>query len=216
MSPTYRVSVAPPQSIETTVASLSPVLPIETSALPDLSVASDDDLADDFFRTPTPNPKPRPTGLVQVAGRVAGFSGQPLQTIASQPANDTSAASGCLVNRGSNDRMILICEGVDISQAHVFRAVVEGESAFRGLRAFDAPDAVISTYGFNSERFAAMSQGPKSARDLAFLRALRKSGKQIRVKGRPFDMYLMKGDNSLATVLVEQVAMSEPLNAVGQ
>jgi len=77
-------------------------------------------------------------------------------------------------------------------------------------------ETIISAYGFNTERFIAMSQGPRSARDLAFLRALRNSGKQVQVKGRTFDLYLMKGDLNLATVLVEQVAASDAPAAVNQ
>lgn len=116
---------------------------------------------------------------------------------------------GCFVNRGSNERMILVCNGTDVSPTEVFRAVVEGESAFRGQRDFDSPDRVIGTYGFNTTRFRALSQGPRDANDIAFLRKLRDAGTSIKVKGRPFDLYLMKGDHSLATVLVERITEPE-------
>ncbi len=212
-APQYRVRLEPETASESVVASLD----IETSTLPpllpELSVVTSDDLAGEKYYTPMPRRKPPQRASVRFAGAPSTITPA---TIATQPANDSAAASGCLVSRGSNERMILICEGIDVPQANVFRAVVEGESAFRELRPFDPPDNIVSTYGFNAERFHAMSQGPRSARDLAFLRALRKSGKSIRVKGRDFEMYLMKGDNNLATVLVEQVVLSQPLNAVGQ
>ena len=131
-----------------------------------------------------------------------------------QPAEATGAETAlspadCFVNRGSNERMILVCQGNDVSPSQVFRAVTEGESAFRGLRDFDTADRVIGTYGFNTTRFRAISQGPSDATDLAFLRALRRSRRSVQVKGRPFDMYLMKGDRSVATVLIEQAMAPE-------
>ena len=112
----------------------------------------------------------------------------------------------CLVGRGSNDRMILVCKGRDVSPAEVLRAVIEGESAFRGLRAFDPAERIVGEYGFNPRRYAAMSQGPQDATDIAFLRDLRAAGSSVRLKGRMFDLYLMKGDAALATVLVERSA----------
>jgi len=176
----------------------------------DFSIVTSDELAADSLFAPQPRQKPRRgrDGL-QVAGTVSGVTTKRLNSITTKPANDIRPPSVCLVNRGSNDRMILICEGVDVSKSDIFRSVVEGESAFRGLRLFDETPAVIDSYGFNPERFNAMSQGPRSARDLAFLRALRESRQQIRVKGRLFDLYLMKGDKRLATVLIEQVSEVE-------
>ena len=207
-APVFRVRVSPSEPVKTNVVSLDDTFaPVITAFPPDLSVVTSDELAADGSIAPVPRTKPRrEQQAIQVASTVAGVTTQRVKRTPSKAANDVQPASTCLVNRGSNDRMILICEGVDVSQAEVFRAVVEGESAFRGLRSFDQTPAVIASYGFNPERFNAMSQGPRSARDLAFLRALRNSGKQIRVKGRPFDLYLMKGDKRLATVLIEQVS----------
>lgn len=125
------------------------------------------------------------------------------------PPDAALSPGDCFVSRGSNERMILVCEGKNISQSQVFRAVTEGESAFRGLRPFDSTERVIGTYGFNASRFHAMSRGPRSERDVTFLRALRRSRRSVQIKGRPFDMYLMKGDRSLATVLVEQAMAPE-------
>lgn len=136
------------------------------------------------------------------------FQGPTLQAVKPSIAQATPI-SPCLVAKGSNARMILVCKGIEVPQSEVFRAVVEGESAFRGLRRFDEPDSIVAAYGFNSARFMAMTLGPRTARDLAFLRSLRKSGKTVRVKGHPFDLYLMKGDHSLATVLVQRVAATE-------
>jgi len=204
--PLYKVIVSPAENLDTELASLSPEISLADIAPPDLSLVTSDDLAAGSAYAPPPRKKPTrtPEGL-QVAGTASGVQTRSLKSIETRAANDSTAAS-CLVNKGSNDRMILVCEGVDVSKAQVFRAVVEGESAFRGLRAFDSTQDVLTIYGFNAERFNAMSQGPRSARDLAFLRALRKSGREIRVKGRPFDLYLMKGDNRLATVLIEQAS----------
>ncbi len=206
----YRVTIAPPVERETKISSLSPSIELVDTAPPDLSKVTSDDLAANSAVTPPPKkkPTPRPEGI-QVAGSLSGVKTRTPRTIQTPPANDRATASNCFVNKGSNDRMILICEGVDVSKTEVFRAVVEGESAFRGLRTFDSTQDVVAIYGFNAERFNAMSQGPRSARDLAFLRALRKSGKKIRVKGRSFDLYLMKGDIRLATVLIEQVSEVE-------
>ncbi len=216
-TPQYRVRLDPVETpAENVFASLNAEPPILTVPLPDLSVVSNEEQARDDFYPPLPRRKPPQRASVRVSGKTTNITPDTSQAIATQPANDSAAQVNCLVSLGSNDRMILICEGIDVSQAHVFRAVVEGESAMRGLRRFDATDQIVASYGFNAERFHAMSQGPRSARDLAFLRALRKSGKSVRVKGRDFEMYLMKGDNRLATVLVEQVTTIQPLNAVGQ
>ena len=216
-NPQYRVRLDPVETpAENVVASLLPEPGIVTEPLPDLSVVTRDDLSGAEAIMPLPRRKPPQRASVRFSGKTSNITPATAQGIATQPANDSAAQVSCLVSRGSNERMILICEGIDVPQAHVFRAVVEGESAFRGLRAFDPPEHIVSSFGFNTERFHAMSQGPRSARDLAFLRALRKSGKTIRVKGRDFDMYLMKGDNRLATVLVEQLATAQPLKAVGQ
>ena len=214
-SPQYLVRLDPAQPTDNVVASLNAEPAILTEPLPDLSVVRTSDPAEDRNWSPTPKRKPPQRASVRFANRNTDIPAAVPKAIATQPANDSGARVGCHVNRGSNDRMILICKGIDVSQAHVFRAVVEGESAFRGLRAFDESDDIVSNYGFNAERFNAMSQGPRSARDIAFLRALRESRKTVRMKGRAFDMYLMKGDNSLATVLVEQAASVEPLKAVG-
>ncbi len=228
-APQYRVRLNPEQTAtDNIIASLNVEPPILTAPLPDLSIVVPEDQtndqtaeqaieqADAGIVTPLPRRKPPQRASVRFSGKTATDDANGSQSIATQPANDSAAQVNCLVNQGSNDRMILICEGIDVSQAHVFRAVVEGESAFRGLRPFDTPEKIVSSYGFNAERFHAMSQGPRSARDLAFLRALRKSGKTVRAKGRDFEMYLMKGDHQLATVLVEQFTGSEQLNAVGQ
>lgn len=216
-APQYRVRLDPIETpAENVVASLSAEPPILTEPLPVLSVVRGDEATRDDIYPPAPRRKPPQRASVRFSNKPTKITPAKSQAIASQPANDSAAQVNCLVSRGSNERMILICEGIDVSQANVFRAVVEGESAFRGLRRFDAADQIVASYGFNAERFSAMSQGPRSARDLAFLRALRKSGKSVRVKGRDFEMYLMKGDNRLATVLVEQVATVQPLNAVGQ
>ena len=215
-TPVYRVRVTPdvPQLAE--VASLGSLPVTDEVISPEFSVIRDSLIAAVNDMPPLPREKPlRPKGI-QVAGSSTGVRTQPPQPVTTLPANDPKTSVSCLVNRGSNDRMILICEGVDVSQAQVFHAVIEGETAFRGLRRFDETEAIISAYGFNTERFVAMSQGPKSARDLAFLRALRNSGKQVQVKGRTFDLYLMKGDLNLATVLVEQVAASDVPAAVNQ
>ena len=216
-APQYRVRLDPVETPDENVfASLSDEPPILTEPLPNLSVVTNDSPERDEVYPPLPRRKPPQRASVRFSNQTPKITPAKSQAIASQPANDTAAQVNCHVSQGSNARMILICEGIDVSQANVFRAVVEGESAFRGLRPFDAPDQIVARYGFNAERFHAMSQGPRSARDLAFLRALRKSGKSIRIKGRDFEMYLMKGDNRLATVLVEQVATVQPLNAVGQ
>ncbi len=208
--PVYRVTVAPPTRPDTKIASLSPSIePVDIVPSNLSEVTSNDPVAGKVF-TPLPKkkPDPRPEGI-QVAGSLSGVRTRSPRTLQTPPANDRAVSSNCLVNKGSNERMILVCEGVDVSKAEVLRAIVEGESAFRGLRKFDTMQDVIANYGFNAERFNAMSQGPRSARDLAFLRALRKSGKKIRVKGRSFDLYLMKGDIQLATVLIEQVSEVE-------
>ncbi len=207
----YRVRVSADDPAPTAVASLDiGSLSGITQTPPDFSLVTSDDLATGSAFAPQPRQKPqRRDQGVQVAATVAGVTTQRSNSPTATPANDVRPATDCLVNRGSNGRMILICEGVDVSKSDVFRAVVEGESAFRGLRSFDQTHEVIDSYGFNPERFNAMSQGPRSARDLAFLRALRKSGKQIRIKGRTFDLYLMKGDKRLATVLIEQVSEVE-------
>ena len=216
-APQYRVRLDPVETpAENITASLNPGPPILTEPLPDLSIALEEEPVRGDLYPPLPRRKPPQRASVRFSDKTTHITPASSQAIASQPANDTAAQVNCLVSRGSNDRMILICEGIDVSQAHVFRAVVEGESAFRGLRLFDPTDQIVKSYGFNAERFHAMSQGPQNARDLAFLRALRKSGKSVRIKGRDFEMYLMKGDNRLATVLVEQVATVQPLNAVGQ
>lgn len=215
-----RVRMSPPERPAIEVASLAPPPMIEDSAFApsdaDPTVGTIDTAANVIEIASRLAPMPRQKPVRFNTGAPAPLpepDTQPFITTELRPqpplANDTRSASDCLVNRGSNDRMILVCEGVDVSQSDVFRAVVEGESAFRGLRGFDAPEKVIGDYGFNTDRFLAMSRGPKNARDLAFLRALRKSGKRLRVKGRNFDLYLMKGDFRLATVLVEQTAISE-------
>lgn len=209
--PLYRIRISEPEPAATAVASLDPIstVPYATTP-PDFSRVTSDELAESrrFMPLPREKPQPRQDGI-QIAGTAAGVTTKRVKSITTKPANDVRTPSPCLVNRGSSDRMILVCEGVDVSKSDIFRAVVEGESAFRGLRSFDETHAVIQDYGFNPERFNAMSQGPRSARDLAFLRALRKSGKQIRVKGRSFDLYLMKGDKRLATVLIEQTSEVE-------
>lgn len=214
--PVYRIRLTPEAPQLKEVASLGDAAVVDEVTSPEFAVIRNSLIAAVNDMPPLPREKPlRPKGI-QVAGSSTGVtthSGPPLTT---QPANDPKASVRCLVNRGSNERMILVCEGIDISQAQIFHAVIEGETAFRGLRRFDETETIISAYGFNTERFIAMSQGPRSARDLAFLRALRNSGKQVQVKGRTFDLYLMKGDLNLATVLVEQVAASDAPAAVNQ
>ncbi len=203
--PLYRVKLNNPGLPKAQIAGLSRNIgPIDTlpTSISELEVSPSD-----IKTFPKPRQKPhREDSGYQIAGTASGVTTQPYRIPAAPPANDRETALTCLVNRGSGDRMILVCEGVEVSKSDVFRAVVEGESAFRGLRSFNTAQDVIKIYGFNNERFNAMSHGPQSARDIAFLRALRNSGRHIRVKGRQFDLYLMRGDLGLATVLIEQVS----------
>ncbi len=138
------------------------------------------------------------------------------------PANDPAKRPLCAVHRGNGHeggevRMILVCEGTELSRADLLRAVIEGESALRDLRPFDAPALSTEKFGLDAGRFAAIADRPRNAADLVFLRDLRDVRREMRLKGRDFHLYRIKGHHGTATVLVEtKVALDGalPLPAV--
>lgn len=132
----------------------------------------------------------------------------PVELSAPKAANDPGEPSHCAVHRGTahsgaDPRMILVCEGTEVSRADLLRAVIEGESAFRELRPFDAPGISTERFGLDADRFAAIADKPRSAADLAFLRDLRDVRQELHLKGRDFHVYRIKGHRGTATVLVQ-------------
>lgn len=114
------------------------------------------------------------------------------------------APADCRVARGASDRMVLVCRGNSLTSRQVFRAVVEGETALAGQAPLTSHAAISSEFGFHPDRFGVLVDGPATESDLAFLRALSSAATRVRVKNRRFDVYLMRGDEGLATVMVER------------